>query len=452
MNYKWIPPFKLGDFDFLGTFVVGVANGFQLLLSNQGTTIILNDYLIGNLLEEKPSVDLQIKLLQRYFASTSHKSPIPMSLPLKPRYFIIDMTNGCNFDCCYCFRDTHHQKTISDDLLIRICNYIGMFCNAENITRIGVQLWGGEPLLKFEKIKLLCQNFGKLPIKVSIDLETNASLVTDEIASELFNLGIHVGVSIDGTPELHNHQRRYTNGKESSFDVALGVKTLQKYYKAALGGITVVTKHNVAFASEILHYYIFDLSLSGIKFNVVRDNRYAKETLLAPSLEQVAVFFKEVFNSIINYYRVGIRFIEAGIKTRLENLLYSSRRDCCISQGCTGGHAIVSIDTNGNIFPCEMTDFYEEQIASINDEPASLLQSVSHKSIDSGYYKKKFKDECKRCPWHFFCKGGCSSRIQYQKMDNVDEYECVINKTIYPLLSELILREPDVAYSLVKER
>ena len=452
MTYDWITPFQYEEFEFDGAYIVGSCDGYKLLLSRQGTIIILNDDLIASLFNKKPNIDLQIKLLQRFIASTADKPLEPNAPQLKPRYFIIDLTDNCNFDCCYCFRDLHKKRSISEESLELIIKYILSFCEKEHISRIGVQLWGGEPILELNKIGVICRKFQESPIKVSVDLETNASLITDDVAKELFELGVHVGVSIDGTQKLHNIQRRYASGDESFHDVVKGVENLRKYYHNNIGGITVVTKHNVDFASDILRYYIFELSLSGIKFNVVRDNRYAKEKQLVPSLEQVSMFYKQIFEDVVAYHRMGIRFIEAGMQTRLENLLYSSRKDCCVSQGCTGGQAIISIDQSGDIYPCEMTDFQEEKISTIKDEPNFLLGKISEKSSDSNYYRIKFKKDCKNCPWHFFCRGGCASRIQYQGSGTVDEFECVVNQTLYPLLSDLILREPNIAYSMINER
>lgn len=62
---------------------------------------------------------------------------------------------------------------------------------------------------------------------MTIDIETNASLITDEIAKKLFNWEIHIGISMDGTPELHNRQRRMVSGKPSAEVVERGIRNLQ---------------------------------------------------------------------------------------------------------------------------------------------------------------------------------------------------------------------------------
>ena len=49
-------------------------------------------------------------------------------------------------------------------------------------------------------------------------------------------------------------------------------------------------------------------------------------------------------------------------------------------------------------------------------------------------------DECKECPWNYYCKGGCRSRILYSKGKmKYDEVECIFNKIMYERIIENIL-------------
>ena len=54
---------------------------------------------------------------------------------------------------------------------------------------------------------------------------------------------------------------------------------------------------------------------------------------------------------------------------------------------------------------------------------------------------QKINKECNTCPWYYYCKGGCTSRILYSKGKmKYDEVECEFNKVIYERIIDDLLR------------
>jgi uncharacterized protein len=379
-------------------------------------------------------------MVQHGLAHVPGKQMFKCERDVEVRYFIIDLTKRCNFDCIYCFRDFHNTDTISFEVLEKILQYILEYCHKESVSKIGLQMWGGEPLLAFDRIEYVVDFFHHTDLDVSIDIETNASLVTEEIAKKLYEASIHVGISLDGTPELHNCQRLLASG-EASFDlVERGIRNLQKYYGKDLGGITVVTKYNFQYVKEMLDYFIFKLHLTCMKFNLVRDNAHASKKNLALNEDEVIWFANELMDYLQAYRSLGVHFSEGNMEVRVKNLLHRSNASCCISHGCQGGRKMVSFDRLGNIFPCEMIDFPEEKIGSIYEED-SLEEMVKKAMQKNLFFLPKIDERCNTCPWWFYCQGGCSSRNRYVGRDGkIDEVECALNRTIYPRLVEEILK------------
>ena len=62
-----------------------------------------------------------------------------------------------------------------------------------------------------------------------MDLETNAGLVTEEIMGSFVSWDPVAGVSLDGTPDLQNHEEGCFQ-KSSAEAVERGIRNLQKFY------------------------------------------------------------------------------------------------------------------------------------------------------------------------------------------------------------------------------
>ncbi len=90
---------------------------------------------------------------------------------------------------------------------------------------------GGEILLEFPLLKAiverLLQQYGE--INFSFGLNTNLTLMTDEIAEFLTRHKFDISISIDGYSTSHDRTRVYHDGKGSFQDVLKGLEILRKY-------------------------------------------------------------------------------------------------------------------------------------------------------------------------------------------------------------------------------
>ncbi|MFQ3621413.1 MAG: hypothetical protein SNJ78_10785, partial [Spirochaetales bacterium] len=78
---------------------------------------------------------------------------------------------------------------------------------------------GGEPTLMgldfFRKVVHLQQTYGRLGVSVSNGIQTNGTLLTDEMASFFTEYNFLVGISLDGPADIHNQYRCRLDGEGS---------------------------------------------------------------------------------------------------------------------------------------------------------------------------------------------------------------------------------------------
>lgn len=454
LEKEWMEPFRKDKLQFAGAYILGTKNSsYRFLISAAGCSMILHKHFLSKLRLGEIEEDFALKLAAHGLAAVDgleHWNRNGVSSTrgcpqreMRPEYFIIDLTKKCNFNCIYCFRDLNDHSTIQTETLLDICNFIDKTVTESGVKSINIQLWGGEPLLAMPQIRMVTDYFKGKAYRTGFDIETNASMLNTEIAKELYERRISVGVSIDGPSSLQNLQRSLVNGGHSSEAVIQGIHSLKEIYGQKIGGICVITKHNYRHLSEMIGYFANDLGLHSMKFNLVRDNPNAQISNLGLNKEETKWFARQLCSTLELYHTLGIHFSEGTVQTRWENLSRRSNNNCCTSAGCSGGRRILSFDKKGDIYPCEMMDYPEEKIGSIY-EKKSLMEQIAFAAAKNSYYKERKKEECTQCPWRYFCRGGCGSRVYYMGcQESVDENECILNQTIYPYLVEKMLKRAE---------
>ena len=446
MKKELIKKYIVDDNFIVDDIFVFSDNNKSFLLNKKGCSMFVDGYLLNNIKNRQLDENLKFKMIQRGLARIKGSNIYVKNRRNKGIYFVIDVTKKCNFNCLYCFRNLNDSRTISNDRLKDICEYILNVAKKRKLSKISVQVWGGEPLLAMDKLEFIYSYFKDTDVSLKIDIETNGSLITESVARRLYEMHVNIGVSIDGSKEHQDFQRRLVNNKKSSTLVEKGISNLKKYYGKNLSGITVITKYNYKDIVKIIDYFTNELGISSMKFNIVRDNPNANERRIGLSLEEVREFANKLFDTIELYNVLGIKFDEGNIHVRTSNLLERTNNNYCLSNGCKGGTNLLSIDMNGDIYPCEMMDYKEVKIGSIYKDGkissnSDLIKQINDSKKSSIYFKKKINKECKNCPWQYYCKGGCTSRILYSngKM-KYDEIECEFNKVIYERIINQMLK------------
>ena len=456
-KYKYLSPFPISNDTgtFQGAYVFEQDDYCFLLNPDNGCSIILSSELCRQLESRQMEESLIFKLIQRGLIEHQSGLKCQTTERIRPTFFIFDLTQACNFRCIYCFSHLEEQvHTITDDNLEAIIHYIIGYCREYQIKDFYIQPWGGEPLIAFDKIIKMDDLFKENGLHPLISIETNASLITDEIASEASRRNIRLGISIDGFDRIQNLHRPLMSGQPSFDRMMKGLKILEKYDNLKnFGVVTVLTSLSFPWLADIIEFLATEVKVHCFKLNLVKDNPVMKETGLCLSEEQVDAAQKILIGKLTELNRRGFAITELNVQEKLMNLLVRGKSSICTSRGCMGGTKMIAFDQQGLIYPCDVTDYKEEAIGDVH-EKKDLLRLVETAKNSRDFFNPKHSGECDSCPFHFYCKGGCTTAIKYKlgRVEGVDKQECRANRTLYPELIHLILSAPDVIPELTRER
>lgn len=189
------------------------------------------------------------------------------------------LTWACNFACPYCFEGdkTKGTSAISSYTKNVIKEFIRKMLETNgNISVVSITLFGGEPLLEFNKnitwlkeIKELCEDAGK---HFCTSIVTNGSLINPQVMQWLNELNCEfLQITLDGTREIHNQRRVKKDGSGTFDEVITGIKI-------ALSSKTIVPlirinidKSNLQYIDELLIYLKnHNINMCPIDFGIIR--------------------------------------------------------------------------------------------------------------------------------------------------------------------------------------
>lgn len=163
--------------------------------------------------------------------------------------FIVKIHSRCDLACDYCYmyemadqswRD--RPRRMSAEVAKHAAMRIGEHARAHELEAIALILHGGEPLLAGRELiadlVAATRDAAGSDVTVNPSVQTNA-VGLDESYLQLFDeLGVRVGVSIDGAAEAHDRHRRFPSGRGSYAAVSASMRRLaQARFRHLFGGL-----------------------------------------------------------------------------------------------------------------------------------------------------------------------------------------------------------------------
>lgn len=444
---KVLPPLYVDGLEVPGLYLFEGAKACFLLNRESGTGMMLDRELAEQMEAGVPSGELLGKLVSRGMTNAGLAAVCDRGV--RPDFFLIDMTQACNFACGYCLRNPESEgKRISSEMLEHILDKMIAYCKAHGVTHISIQPWGGEPLLELDKVLYIREKMNRdAPwLDVNISIETNGSRITADAAKRLRDANIGIGVSIDGPREIHDSQRRDV-GDHATFDQVMeGIQRLRENGVKHIGSISVITKPGLEHIDEILDFFAEELPDLSVKINPMHSPGRREALPLAVGAEDISVLVEKTAGKLKKLWLQGRKVKEGNFTSALQNLLARSDANICKSHGCMGGRRMLIFDQNGDMFPCEIVDYPSEKLGNAEDG-VDIMDSVQTGIGKKEYFKEKHKAECDCCPWWYYCQGGCTSAILYERgcVEGVDECGCASAKALYEQAIRLITDAPELA-------
>ncbi|WP_394621456.1 FxsB family cyclophane-forming radical SAM/SPASM peptide maturase [Lentzea sp. JNUCC 0626] len=149
------------------------------------------------------------------------------------RQLILKTHARCDLACDHCYvytmrdqRWSQRPRVMSSSVLRAVALRLEEHVRAHSLSSVEVVFHGGEPLLAgvdhlVEAVRVLS---AAGPVRFA--LQTNGVLLTSAVVDVLADLGVRVGVSLDGDRSAHDRHRRRADGSGSYDAVVAGVRLL----------------------------------------------------------------------------------------------------------------------------------------------------------------------------------------------------------------------------------
>jgi uncharacterized protein len=159
--------------------------------------------------------------------------------PVPFREFIVKVHSRCDLSCDYCYiyemadQSWRNQPVrMSVDTAKTAARRIGEHVRAHGLRQAALIVHGGEPLLAGHDLILTLVEATRKAVgpgvRLDARIQTNG-VGLDEPYLQLFaELGVRIGVSLDGGPRAHDRHRRFASGRGSYAAVAAGLERLRK--------------------------------------------------------------------------------------------------------------------------------------------------------------------------------------------------------------------------------
>lgn len=344
-------------------------------------------------------------------------------------YLRISLTENCNLACKYCFvnKIMDEKNNMSQELFSDIMTW---FIKQNAGKKPLVQYFGGEPLLKFDLIKLGNEMLIEAKKKGIIEeygqeIVTNGTLLSNDMASYLAENDFYISFSLDGTKEFNDKNRIFHDGRGSFNDVINGINIYKKYCKN-LSVLITPNNDNIEYFGTIIPYFVEELGITEIAINTPQPYKQGWEISgdkLARAIQETWLYC----NKHVVRYNTPANNILFLINNKIPqtfscmNLTYGQQEN-------TWG---IYINSKGRASKCMVEcdprcscDFYN--FIKNNTVPQDFIE---------WHFKNPMHDVCTKCPGFNICGGPCSIE-QVLSEGRINPDKCKFVKTMIPWVME----------------
>lgn len=346
---------------------------------------------------------------------------------------IVKVTNACNLNCPYCYNkiNSENHEILPISTLEKVLeNIVNNYKHGEIIFH------GGEPFLAgydwyVKAFDLINQYIFKYNIRLKIGIQTNGTLLNDEII-KLFKInGANIGLSFDG---LTNELTRKNTKK------LLSNMNLLKSYDMNVGSIMVITKDNCD--NIIENYEYFNALDIDPTFNVIHntsmmENNLFEDLKTEKLIDGMCKFFNYYAVNTSNKYNMS--FIDKMVANVVNSENYLRNNKQCDIWICN--YRWICISPNGDLYPCGKHWNKNYNIGNINNMSfKEAFGSENYKNYTNNILEKMNYCE-NNCRYFKYCMSGCPndtlSNTGSEKM--IDNSYCQLFDKLYTHIYNYII-------------
>ncbi len=317
----------------------------------------------------------------------------------------------CNLDCAYCYfleKEALYpgDRFRMDDGVLDA--YVRQLLEAHEAPEVTVAWQGGEPTLMgaafFRRALEACERHRRPGQRLAHTIQTNGTLLTDELCTLFAEHHFLVGISIDGPAALHDVYRVDKKGRPTFERVRHGLDLLEAH-GVEWNVLCTVHADNEEHPRDVYRFFRDELGARHIQFiPIVERDQSGGETVTGRTVSPQGWgrFLCDVFDEWVRR-DVGNVFVShfdaalaswAGVPPAL----------CIFNETC--GNAL-ALEHNGDLYSCD--HFVEPEHLLGNITRTHLVELVASPAQRAFGEAKRdtLPGQCRRCDVRFACHGEC---------------------------------------------
>ncbi|MBR2088951.1 MAG: radical SAM protein [Fibrobacter sp.] len=354
---------------------------------------------------------------------------------------VLSLTERCNLRCSYCYYKVSHESrslTMPNDImeaaiLLAFERTLSLGQNYLNIT-----FFGGEPLLCMglihkgvEFAKALVRERENFRLRFAVN--TNATLLNDDIIAFLKRENFRVYVSLDGPENHHDICRKMVNGKGSFKLIEPHIPALRELDTVVFSVVTRENMHSLSESVRWIQAQGFKSMTTAVDF----DGKWTGDEfdVLAREYTELAKFWMELKRNKVPFY---LGTIQDKLKFRLIGARHRTT-SCHVTQG------IVACAANGNLFPC--TRFITSKpdapyvLGNVFDAPVKIFDGPVAREVRDFFNRDK--EECEGCAIRFRCHAhecACTSFYSTGSIHGVSAEVCTHERMLAAICDSAVCK------------
>jgi uncharacterized protein len=330
---------------------------------------------------------------------------------------VLKVAERCNLACpyCYYFFQEYSPESRPAFMLPEVLEVLPRFlrkgCSELNISRLNVVFHGGEPLLfGKQQFDALCNEIRKEiepNVELTFKIQTNGVLLDNEWIKLLIHHRVMIGISIDGSVEVHDNARPDHKGDGSYYRATNGLKCAQTLTRASgapePGVLAVIQPLPEEY--KLLDHLINELGVSSPNLNFPRGG----------PLDPGASFF----DSKVEWHRVLVKnYLERYVHPKFHYVrgisnvmmaIYSEKGALINDKRASIRHFILTIASNGDLL---LDDNLLSVDLEANNQHLSLFSHTMRDFVKSQAFQELSlsidytPDDCSVCEWYRSCRSG----------------------------------------------
>jgi uncharacterized protein len=327
-----------------------------------------------------------------------------LSLLIKPA------SGNCQMRCQYCFyKNVRESREVADygRMSLETLEILVSHALAEAESTCTFSFQGGEPTLMgldfFQKFIDLQQKYKSDRVIVHNTMQTNGLLLHDDWCEFLARNRFLVGLSLDGSKDIHDANRLDAAGRGTYNRVLQAAALLEKHH-AAFNILCVVTSE---LARRARHVYraLVKSGFRYLQFIPCIDDFGVRPGTRSFSLkpERYAEFLVNLFDEWYLDFQQG-RYISVRHFDNWIQMLKGRPPESCSLSGQCSCYGVVEAD--GSVFPCDFYVLDRWRLGSIQEQSfAELLQGgLAEQFVNDS---RTVAAKCQACRFVSLCRGGC---------------------------------------------